>query len=91
MRVIQGRLCALQKGLPAGVYLQRGVFVVVQPGAAQLLVVQAKTQRLDQMQRAAGIGRQTDDVAGIGRNFRLVQQDIEHGGMASAGAGKCIS
>ncbi|BBI98641.1 hypothetical protein FGKAn22_03340 [Ferrigenium kumadai] len=30
------------------------------------------------MQLAAGIGAQADDVAGVGRDFRLIQNDVEH-------------
>ena len=54
------------------------VFVIVQPGAAQALVIQLETQWLDQVQLAAGVGTQADDVAGIGRDFRLEQHDMKH-------------
>ncbi len=54
------------------------VLVVIQAGAAQLLVVKFKTQGADQMQLCAGIGAQTDDVAGVRRDLGLVKNDIEH-------------
>ncbi len=55
-----------------------GVFVIVEPRAAQLLVRQVKAERPNQMQTCAGIGAQTNDIAGIRRNFRLDQNDVEH-------------
>jgi hypothetical protein len=55
-----------------------GIFVVIQPGAAQLLVRQIKAQRLDQMQTAAGIGRKPDHIAGIRRDFRFNQDNFKH-------------
>jgi hypothetical protein len=53
--------------------------VVVQTGAAQFRVVQREAQRLDQVQSAAGIGAEPDDIAGVRRNLRLVEDDLEHG------------
>ncbi len=60
------------------VALERGVLVVVQPGAAQALVVHVEAQRLDQMQVAATVGAQPDNVAGIRRNFWLKKDDVKH-------------
>jgi hypothetical protein len=31
------------------------------------------------MQSAAGIGRQPNDIAGVGGNFRLIQHNFKHG------------
>ena len=56
-----------------------GVLVVVEPGAAQQLVVHRKAERLHQVQRAAGVGRQPDHVAGVGRDLGFDQDDAEHG------------
>lgn len=61
-----------------GVALQRGIFVIIQAGAAQAFIVQLVTQRLDQVQVAAGIGAEPDNVAGIGRYFRLEQDHVKH-------------
>ena len=30
------------------------------------------------MEPVTGIGAEPDDIAGVGRNFRLVEDDIEH-------------
>ena len=56
-----------------------GQFVVVQAGPTQLLFFQGKTQWFDQMQMRPGVGGQADDIAGIGRDFRFEQCDMEHG------------
>ena len=50
-----------------------------QPGTAQQLVVHRKAERLDQVQRAAGVGGQAYHVAGVGRDFGFDQDDVEHG------------
>jgi hypothetical protein len=54
--------------------------VVIQPGADQLFVFQRESKRPDQMQLATGVGAQADDVAGIGRDLRLVKDHMEHKG-----------
>ena len=68
-----------QKRWPVSVSCQFGVFVVVQTGAAHVFVFHGKTQRFHQVQGAAGVGRQADDVAGVGRDFGLDQNDMKHG------------
>lgn len=57
---------------------EAGPFMVIQSGAPQLSVTQIEPQWPDQMQLCTGVGAQTDDVAGIGGNFRLVENDLEH-------------
>ena len=52
--------------------------VIIEAGAPQALVVQAKAQRLDQVQRRAGVGAQPDGIAGIPGNLRFEQHDMEH-------------
>ena len=71
-------LLSVHKGLPTGVALDAGVLVVIQASAAHLFVLHGKAQRLDQMQAAARVSRQTDDVAGVGWNFGLNQNDVKH-------------
>ncbi|MNN66136.1 hypothetical protein D3C81_1816930 [compost metagenome] len=68
-----------QAAFQVAVALQGGVLVVVQPGAAQALVVQFEAEGFDQVQMAARVGAQPDNVAGIRRNFRLKQDDVKHG------------
>ncbi len=69
---------ALEAAVEIGVSLERRVLVIIQPGAAQPLVIQLKAQRLDQVQAAAGIGAEPDNVAGIRRNLRLEKDYMEH-------------
>ncbi|EDT11909.1 hypothetical protein BgramDRAFT_1515 [Paraburkholderia graminis C4D1M] len=59
-------------------HIHLGVLVIVEAGAAQLGVVERKAERLDQMQTCAGVRTQADDVAGVRRNFRFDENDIEH-------------
>ena len=56
-----------------------GVLVIIEPGAATVFVAEVKAQRFDQMQFSAGIGAHADDIAGVGRDFRLVKDDGKHG------------
>ena len=66
-RLAEARQAAVQIGMP----LERSVLVIIEAGTAQALVVQLEAQWFDQMQTAAGIGAEPDNVAGIRRNLRL--------------------
>lgn len=55
-----------------------GEFVIIQPGATQLPIVELETQRLHQMQVNAGVGAEANNVAGIRRNLWLIEDDVEH-------------
>ena len=50
---------------------------VVEAGALQSLIINPEAQRSHQMQPCAGVGGQPDDVAGVGCDFRLVEDDVE--------------
>jgi len=52
--------------------------MVIEPGAPHFRRIQVESQRPDQMQRRADIGAQPDDVAGIRRNFGLIEDQVEH-------------
>ena len=52
---------------------------VVQPGPAQFLVIQIKTQGANQVKPCSGVGAKTNDVSGVGRNFWLMEYDMKHG------------
>ena len=60
-------------------HVQLGELAVIQAGAAHRLARELEAERPHQMQRAAAIGRQAHDVAGVGRNLRLKKHDVEHG------------
>ncbi|MPN04156.1 hypothetical protein SDC9_151392 [bioreactor metagenome] len=64
--------------------LERGVFVVVEPGALQLLVVEFEAERLDEVELAAGVGGEADDVAGVGRDFGFDENDVQHAAIVVA-------
>ena len=51
---------------------------VIQAGAAHGLAVQLEAERPHEVQRAAGIRAQADDVAGIRRNLRLEENHMKH-------------
>jgi hypothetical protein len=61
-----------------GMSVQCGVLVVVEPGSAHVFVVKVKSQWLNQMQSATGIGRQANDIARVGWNFGLDQNNMKH-------------
>jgi len=73
------RLDGRQRGSKIIMHLDARGFVIVKPGAAELAVIQGESKRAYQVQMRAGIGAQADDIAGIGRDFGLVQDDIKHG------------
>lgn len=75
-----GSLHAVQKGCPVLVHGHGREFMIIEPRAAHLGVVDGKAQRFDEVQGAAGVGAQADDVAGVGRDFGLDKDDVEHGG-----------
>ncbi len=58
--------------------VHHGELAVIEPGAPDRASIELESERLDQMQSAAGIGAQTDDVAGIRWNLWLVQDDLKH-------------
>ena len=77
-----GGLHAVQKGCPVLVHGHGREFMIIQPRTAHLGVVDGKAQRFDEVQGAAGVGAQANDVAGVGRDFGLDKDDVEHGGRA---------
>jgi hypothetical protein len=56
-----------------------GAFVIVEPGAAQGLVAELEAEGFDKVELGPGVGAEADDVAGVGRNFGLVEDDCDHG------------
>src|SRR5690625_3547113 len=72
-----GRL-TLQIVVETAVNLKTLPFPIIESGATQPLVVELETQRFYHMQVKPGIGAEANDVAGVGRNFRLIKNDIEH-------------
>ena len=50
---------------------------VIQSRTLQRAIRQAKSQRLHQVQPAAGVCGETQDVAGVRRNLRAEQDEVE--------------
>src|SRR3569832_2156304 len=61
------------------VHLHARVLVVIQSRATQARVVELEAQLTDQVQRRAGIGAEANDVAGVGRELGLIEDDMKHG------------
>ena len=55
-----------------------GQIVIIQACAFQVTVVQGEAEWFDQMQLAAGVGAQANDIAGVGWDFRLLQNNVQH-------------
>ena len=52
--------------------------VIIQTRAAQMRIIKVKAQRLHQVQLSASNRRQTDSIAGIARNLRGIEKNLEH-------------
>lgn len=70
----------LEAGGKVCVHLQLRELLVVEAGAAHCLARELEAERLHDVERRAAVGAQADDVAGIGRDLRLEEHDVEHGG-----------
>ena len=51
---------------------------IVHARTAKAGLAEFEAERFDEVQPRSGIGAQPNDVAGIGRNFRMYQDDLEH-------------
>lgn len=52
------------------------VLGVVQPGAAQLSIVELEAERMNKVQFRTGVRTQADDIARVRRDAGLVQYDV---------------
>ena len=55
------------------------IFMIVETGALEFTVRKFETERFNQMQADAAVRTQAYNISGIGRNFGLVENDVEHG------------
>lgn len=69
---------ARQKNVEILVLLYPGRLVIIKTGATKACLVQIESQGVDEMQTAAGVGAKPYDIPGIGRNFRLIENDVKH-------------
>jgi hypothetical protein len=61
-----------------------GIFMVIQPGPFQPFIVHVKTERVNQMKLGTGVSAQAYDVTGVGRDFWLEQDNMEHMAMVTS-------
>jgi hypothetical protein len=59
-------------------FLQYRPFPIIQTGASQFAVIQHESQGMYEVQSSAGIGTKAYDIAGVGRDLRLVQHNMKH-------------
>ena len=52
--------------------------VVIESGAAHPRVVDGETERVHEVQRGTDVGAHADHVAGVRRDLRLIEDDVEH-------------
>ena len=52
--------------------------VIVEARSPDAGIVQREPERPDEVQRRAGIRAKPDDVSGVGRDFGLEEDDVEH-------------
>jgi CBS domain-containing protein len=67
----------LEARLQARVLPHVGQLAVVEPRAPDSLCIQPESERPDQVQPRARVGAQPDDVAGVGRDLGLEQNDVQ--------------
>ena len=67
----------LVEGIPKA---QVDFLPVIEAGAFQFPIVDGKTERLDQMQGGACCETEPANVAGVGRNLRFYEDDVETSG-----------
>lgn len=51
--------------------------MVIEAGAAHAAITHLKAQRMNQVQRAAGVRTKAYDIAGIRRYFRFKQDNVK--------------
>src|SRR5690349_15709843 len=64
--------------LHAGVLSHCDRIPVIQTGATERAIIEAKTESPDEMQRRPGGRTQPGDVSRIRRNLRLAEADVQH-------------
>ena len=79
---VQVGFLILEKMVPIGVLLNVSVFVIIEPRSPHLLVLHRETQGFNQVEFRACVGGQTNDIARVGRDFRLVEDNLKHGGQS---------
>ncbi len=72
------RFYLFHKGLQAVIFSDVNKVAVIKACTAEIFVMELKCQGMYEMQTGAAVGAQADNVACIGRNFRLIEYNMEH-------------
>ena len=67
-------------GGPVGVDADVDGIPVVEAGAAEVFVVDGKAEGFDEVEDGSGGGAEARDVASVGRDFGMDEDDVERGG-----------
>ena len=67
-------------GRQVGVDLDGHTVTVVEPGTPQLLGIERKAERPDEMELCTTVGAKAHGIAGVRGDFGLVEYDVKHGG-----------
>ena len=54
-----------------------GKFLVIQARSTKFFIIQIKAQGVDQVKFKTGISTQSNNVAGVGRNFWLIKYNMK--------------
>lgn len=68
---------AIQAAGQVRMFFEAREFTVIEPGAPQAGLIESKAQGMNEMQASARVGAQTDDVARVGWDFGLEQNDVQ--------------
>ena len=71
------RLVGLER-LPVGMLMHVELLPVVHAGPAQMPVADLESQGMNEVQPRAGDGAHATDVAGVLRDLRLEEHDVQH-------------
>lgn len=69
-----------QKLIPTAVDLKETLLVVIQAGSSHLGAVDGKSEGANQVELCSCVGTESNDIACIGWNLRLDQDDLQAGG-----------
>jgi len=77
-RVDSARTDLVEAGCQISMFLDSCVLRVIESGATQPFIVDTKSERVYEVQLGSDIRAQSDRVAGVRWNFRLIEDQVEH-------------
>lgn len=57
-------------------YADLGIFPVIKTCTTHTLVIKLETKRFNQMETDAAVGAEAYDIAGVGRDLRLIENNM---------------